>query len=151
MDYKLYDPTTDLDRLHEALKMPWIVDAYAEACVDYVQNSAAIEPRRAKWADKLLSLGRDLLPEDVNTNDNEWSEDIQPEFWHKFVTHSACHWMAWPYLLLAEELFPEGNWVIIETDAHTAVVNTDNNTIFDLTFAAYEVSPREIVEMLGIN
>ena len=58
--------------------------------------------------------------------------------------------MVWPYLLLAEELFPEGNWRIYETDEHTAVVDDHSGMIFDLTFAAYEVSPREIVEMLNI-
>ena len=61
MDYTLYSPMDDLDRLHEALNMPCICAAYDEVCREYVQNSVDIEPKRAAWAENLLSLDRQLL------------------------------------------------------------------------------------------
>ena len=148
MPYTLYNPANDLERLHSALDLPWVEDAYHEACYEYLENTIEIEPVRTKWATDLLESGKVLIPEDINTADHCWNDDLKEEYWHKFVAHGACHWLAHPYLLLAEELFPAGNWQMLTTEAHTAVIDVDSGLIFDLTFAAYGITPDEIVELI---
>ena len=149
MNYTLYNPANDLERLHEALKMPWITDAYHEACSEYLENTLEIEPLRTEWATDLLESGKALIPEDVNTADHSWSDNIKEEHWHKYVAYGACHWLAQPYLLLAEELFPAGNWQTFTTEAHTAVIDRKNKVIFDLTFAAYGIKPEKVLKMIN--
>ena len=148
MHYSLYNPTTDLDRLHAVLELPYIQDIYDDACREYLLNAIEVEPRKKPWAEKLLNSASSLLPEQVNTVDHEWNEGLKPQLWHKFVSHGACHWMVWPYLILAEELFPLGNWRIYETDEHSAVVDDHTGMIFDLTFAAYGVEPEAVLELI---
>ena len=149
MNYTLYNPTNDLERLHEALKMPWVEDAYHEACCEYLQNTIEIEPATTKWAADLLESGEALIPEDINTADHCWNDNLKEEYWHKYVAFGACHWLVNPYLLLAEELFPASNWEIVVTDKHSAVIDRENKVIFDLTFAAYGIEPEKVLEMIN--
>ena len=167
MNYTLYNPSNDLERLHEALKMPWVEDAYHEACCEYLQNTIEIEdayheacseylvntleiePLRANWATNLLESGKALLPQDINTADHCWNDDIEEQYWHRFVAYGACHWLSHPYLMLAEELFPAGNWQTFTTEAHTAVIDRKNKVIFDLTFAAYGIKPEKVLKMIN--
>ena len=149
MIYTLYNPTNDLERLHSALKMPWVEDAYHEACYEYLENTIEIAPLRTAWAANLLESGKALIPEDINTADHCWNDDIEEQYWHQFVAHGACHWLSHPYLMLAEELFPAGNWEIVSTDEHTAVIDRENKVIFDLVFFAYGIKPETILKMLN--
>ncbi len=148
MNYTLYNPTNDLDRLHSALKLHWIEEEYHYACEEYLLNIIEVEPAKAAWAEKLLTSSRLLLPEVINTADHIWNHDIDYELWHSYVAHGACHWMARPYLLLAEELFPASDWEMVVTDEHTAVIDYDNGIIFDLVFYAYGISPETVLEMV---
>ncbi|MDB4431408.1 hypothetical protein N9137_03395 [Pseudomonadales bacterium] len=151
MFYSYFNPTQDLDRLHEALEIPYIQEAYDRACREYLHSQIESIPLRESWANGLLSLDRLLIPADINTVDTEWDEDLEPELWHDFVAHGACHWFAIPYIFLAEHLYPELTWDIYTSDDHTAVIDSTSGMIFDLVYMAYEVPTSSVLNLIDIT
>ena len=151
MKHFYFNPMNDLERLEEALELPWIVDAYDQACRDYLENEMELEPLRIPWATKLLNSTKKLRPIDVNTADIELDDSVTTDLLDQYICHGMCHWAAWPYFLLADELFPNLEWNIYQSKEHTAVIDTSVGMIFDLVFAAYEVPAESVLEMIDLD
>lgn len=144
---KLFQPKDDLERLHKALEFPQIQESYHYACEAFLENLCAYDKDKKEWA--LEQLKKPFLtPLDISTVDHSWNDNIKHELWHDYVGYGACHWFVEPYLLLAELLYPDSEWQVVVADEHSAVIDVKNGVIFDLTFAAYDISTETILEML---
>lgn len=96
---------------------------------------------------------KDTVPADWDSCDwrFRWVENKQrwrfPKYYN-FTCHASCHWRVGPDAIVANLAFPTFDWYIIESDSHSAVVDTTHRYIFDPTYFALGVTPYEAWEQI---
>ena len=142
-------------KLNRALRLPHIAQAYHEAseafaavrrwdCFRDHYKYKQVPAPFTSWDGSPL-----LKPQDVCTTDIFWHRGPgRPAFYEQYVCSQACHWLCVPNLALAQQLFPDHNWVIVQSDRHSSVVCFEERVVFDLTYFYLNVEMERCLEML---
>ena len=154
-NWTYFDPRKFAQRLNRALRLPHIAQAYHEASEAFAAvkrwdvfrdhyNFRQVPRPFTSWDGSPL-----LKPRDVCTTDLGWDRGPgRPAVYQQFVCSQGCHWFCVPNLALAEQLFPDYSWVIVNSPRHSTVVCFEERVVFDLTYFYSGVSMESCLEML---
>ena len=116
-------------QLNRALRLPHIAQAYHEASEAFAavkRWSVFRDHYKYKQVPRPFTSwdGSPLLkPRDVCTTDIFWDRGPgRPALYEQYVCSQGCHWFCVPNLALAQHLFPNYSWVIVNSPRHSRVV-----------------------------
>lgn len=150
-----FDPQLFARKLNRAFKQPHIAQAFHEASEAFAAvkrwDSFGYLGYQRVPAPFAPYDGRELLrPADVCTTDIFWWDRPRgrPPLYEQFVCSQGCHWFCQPNLVLAQHLFPDYTWVIVNSPRHSSVVCFEERVVFDLTYFYLGVSMEDCLTML---
>ncbi|QNI53382.1 hypothetical protein SynBIOSE41_00850 [Synechococcus sp. BIOS-E4-1] len=150
--YKIINPLLFARKLNKLLRSERVRREVHRACLAFdavkrwecLENynfDRYVEPRRPLKDEKYL------LPWQVVTMD--WDCFLPPgrrPNYHQFVMAAGCHWRAGYDLMLARELMPEHDWVVVSAEKHTMVMAPEAQLIWDMSFYAMGVDAQSALE-----
>lgn len=134
-----------LDTLH-------IQQTFHDACVlfdalhrwDLFRHFRTYIPKKAEP----LEGNQFLIPAQLDTSDWRWEiRGRHPRFFD-YTQARSCHWLAPAWLLVAQRLYPQCNWMIASSDLHTSVIDFDNRLLFDPYYQEVGIPTKTSLQML---
>lgn len=154
LDYTIINPLIVARKLNRLLRTEEFQQAFHELAYTYdcIRRFEVLE-----WRDfdiypkpaQILKGERYLIPAQLESMDWQWCRPPgRPPFYFKNVVSQSCHWRAKVELQLARRLFPDYEWAVVSAERHTAVICPEYHLIFDLTYAAMEVSAQSALHTM---